>query len=187
MVQRVATELPALADFGLGRDADDVVGDPGLVLLCGHRRKDLLAAIVSSYNQRSRGHVVVLESPLSYLYRDAVATIAHREVGFDVPSFRQGIRQAIRVGVDVLIVGDVADEETAESVLVAAEAGTPIIASVGAPVASDAAWWMSRLFVGERRQDAERRLNTLMRSIICVGADGKAEQLDATRQWRAAV
>ncbi len=186
VVQRVSTDIPSLADLGLGRDAEAVIGEPGLVLLCGHRRTDLLAALVSSFNQRRRGHIVVLESPLSHLYRDAVATIAHREVGDDVPSFTQGIRQAVRVGVDLLVIGNVPDEETAEATLTAAEAGVPVVASVAAPLAADAPWWLSRLFIGERRQDASRRLVSLMRSTICA-SEVSTEQVDATREWRAAV
>jgi len=188
VVQRVSTELPALSDLGLGQEAEKVVGVPGLVLLCGRRRKELQASLVSSFNQRRRGHVVVLESPLSYLYKDAVATIAHREVGSDVPSFRQGIRQAIRIGVDLLVVGDVHDEETANAVLVAAEAGTPVLASVASRTADDAAWWVSRLFVGERRKDTERRLDSVLLSTLCVDAKGSAQQIDTnTDSWKEAV
>jgi twitching motility protein PilT len=187
VVQRVSTDIPVLTELGLGPDAEKVVGVPGLVLLCGRRRTELMAALVSSFNQRRRGHIVVLESPLSYLYKDAVATIAHREVGSDVPSFRQGIRQAVRIGVDLLVVGDVQEEETASAVLSAAEEGTPIVASVAARVASDAPWWMSRLSVGERRQDAERRINALLQSTLCVDGTDGAHQLDTNLDLKKAV
>jgi len=188
VVQRVSTELPELADLGLGREAERVIGHSGLVLLCGRKRRELLAALVSNFNQRRRGHVVVLESPLSYLYKDAVATIAHREVGSDVPSFRQGIRQAVRVGVDLLVVGDVQDQETVNAVLVAAEAGTPIVASVASRTADDAPWWMTRLFTGEQRTDTQRRIDALLLSTLCVDTQGSAQQIDANADnWKEAV
>ena len=185
VIQRVNTQSPVLYELGIESGLEQTLGSPGLMLLCGDRRHELMGALVSDYNARIRGHVVVVESPLNYLYRDAVATIAQREVGNDVPDFPTGINQAIRLGADLLVVSEVADEATADALLNSVERGLSAVACVPAPSVEDALWWVERLFVGERRQDMVRRLDRRVRSVVCVN-EGEThdyvERFEAKRQ-----
>jgi Tfp pilus assembly ATPase PilU len=157
------------------------------VLLAGDNRHQLLGALVSDYNARIRGHAVVIESPLNYLYRDAVATIAQREVGTDVPDYRTAIQQAIRIGADLLVIGEIEDADTADAVLTAAEWGIPVTACVCAPDAEQACWWIERLFIGERRTDIARRLTAQIQAIVAVRSDGPLQVVDRTQPVREAV
>lgn len=175
VVQRVNTNPPALYEIGVDAEVERHVGKAGLLLLCGEERHALLGALVSGYNARDRGHAVVLESPLNYLYRDAVATIAQREVGTDVPDFRTGIRQAMRVGADLLVIGEIEDADTAEAVLTACENGLAVISTVAAPMTSDAIWWVERLFFSEARVDIRRRLEHQTRALVAVHPDKRFE------------
>ena len=168
IVQRVNTNPPALYEIGVDATVETHVGKSGLFLLCGEERQALLGALISGYNARDRGHAVVLESPLNYLYRDAVATIAQREVGTDVPDFRTGIRQAKRVGADLLVIGEIDDADTADAVLTACENGMSVISTVAAPVTDDALWWVERLFTGENRVDVQRRLKRQVKAVVAV-------------------
>ncbi|NCG18049.1 MAG: hypothetical protein GWP91_03430 [Rhodobacterales bacterium] len=175
IVQRVNTQSPALYELGVDDKIETMVGKVGLLLLCGDNRHALLGALISGYNARIRGHTVVLEAPLNYLYRDAVATIAQREVGVDVPTYATGIRQAIRIGADLLCIGEIEDKETADAVLMASEWGIPIIATVSAPDVTQAEWWISRMFLGEQRSDTERRIKEQLNAIICCRNDQAPE------------
>lgn len=166
IVQRVNTQSPALYELGVDDKVETMVGKTGLLLLCGDNRHALLGALISSYNARIRGHAVVLEAPLNYLYRDAVATIAQREVGVDVPTYATGIRQAIRIGADLLCIGEIEEPETADAVLAAAEWGIPVIATVSAPDVTQAEWWISRMFRGEQRSDTEKRIKDQLNAIV---------------------
>lgn len=168
-VQRLHLVPPGIESLPVAPDVENQLGMPGLTLVAGAQRTALLHALVHSYNRRIRGHLVLLESPIAYMHRDDRACIAHREVGQDVTSYASGLRQAVRVGADQIIVGDIADAETADAVLTAAEQGMAVLAGVSAPGHAQARWWMARLFDGTRRTDVETRLAQTLRSIVVCG------------------
>jgi twitching motility protein PilT len=186
VVQRVNTQSPALYELGIETGIERSLGEPGLMMLCGDRRHELLGALVSDYNARIRGHAVIIESPLNYLYRDAVATIAQREVGTDVPDYPTAIRQATRIGVDLLVIGEVEDTATADALLTAVEHGVSAVACVAAPVAEEAPWWLERMFAGESRSDTSLRLERRVRSIVCVSTNQPVQIINGVPQMRAA-
>lgn len=175
VVRRVSTQVPTLEQVGLGPAVEEHVGRPGLLLIAGPDRTQMLHALVQGYNARERGNVVIVESPLTCLHRDAMAAISHREVATDVPDFPTAIHQALRVGTDLLAIGEVVDAATAEAVLTAAEKRTPVLAAVAAPSAAEAPWWLARLFVGQQRDDVDRRLDRLLIGTVVAHGPGRAE------------
>lgn len=175
VVRRVTTDVPPLASLGLDGSIDAFVGQPGLVLVSGTQRIDVLHALVDSYNARERSNVVILETPLTYLHRDAMAAISHREVGTDLPDFASGINQAIRLDADLLALGDIETPAAADRLLCAAERRMPVIATVAAPNADQARWWFARLFFGQQRDDVERRLDNQLIATISVSDPAKPE------------
>lgn len=161
IVRRIATQVPSAADLGLSGDITKRVGEQGLMLIVGSQRQAVVAALVNDYNASQRSFVVLIESPLNFLHRDAMASIAHREVGVDVQSFEAAIRQAARLQADLLVVGDVPDRGAAIALFDAMERGIPVVAAV--PVTADNALaYLVRLFPGEERADAEARLERMI-------------------------
>jgi twitching motility protein PilT len=79
--------------------------------------------MVNHVNQTRRVHVVTIEDPIEFLHRDALATISQREVGLDTPGFASALRSALRQDPDVILVGEIRDEETMDIALKAAETG----------------------------------------------------------------
>lgn len=187
VVRRFQTRVPTLLDLGVDLQLERFVGARGLVLVVGDRRTELLAAMVAAYNARCRGHVVCLEAPLTYLHRDAAALISAREVGSDVPSYAAGIDQAMRVGVDLLVVGDATGADCVERLLQAAEDGVPVIGAVGAPTAELAGRWMSRAFFGEHRETVEERLDLVLRAVASLSREHAPELITREPRLRAAV
>jgi len=168
VVRRVNTRVPPIESLGLNGEIDRHVGVPGLTVVAGTLRNEVLHALIHGYNGRARAAVWILETPLTFLHRDGMAAISHREVGTDLPDYGTGVSQAMRLGADLIAVGDVPDAVTAEKVLEAAERQMPIIASVGAPDAAQASWWLARMFYGQHRDDVERRIDAVLRSVIAV-------------------
>ncbi len=181
VVRRVNTRVPSMEDLGLDPAIEAYVGQPGLLLVAGTQRIGALHSLVNGYNARERSNVIILETPLTYLHRDAMSAISHREVGTDVPSFATGISQAIRLGADLLAVGDVEDADTAHQILCATEREMPIIAAVAAPCASEAPWWFTRLFYGQHREDVAYRLEQQLLATISVSG-GSSEVLLANEE-----
>ncbi|MFK7927639.1 MAG: ATPase, T2SS/T4P/T4SS family [Myxococcota bacterium] len=171
-IRQIATTVPQLDSLGVSQDVMDLLCAPGVGLVCGQARQALLNSIVDAFNRSRGGLVVVLQDPLTHLHRDNLATIAQRGVGTDVDSLEAGIRQAIRQRADVIAVGGIPNEATAEAILCAAEEGIAVLASIAAPDVNEAAAWMLRLFQTEHLSDAKTRLKRLVRGVACARGDG---------------
>lgn len=163
IIRRMELDTPSLASLTLDPQLD--VG-PGLTLVAGPHRVAGLHAIVCGWNQHKSGNIVVLESPLQFLHRDSRAFVSQREVGIEVPDFPSGIRDAVRMGADLLAVGDLPDRATADACLEAAERGMPVVLSVAAARVEDGPWWLARMWDGRQRDDAERRIENVLRQVL---------------------
>src|SRR5438309_10371361 len=68
-------------------------------------------------------HIVIIEDPIEYLFIDKISAISQREVGTDTPNFKEALRNSMRQDPDVIMVGEMRDVETMQTVLTAAETG----------------------------------------------------------------
>jgi twitching motility protein PilT len=168
VVRPVATQVPTLDSLGSQVDPDEFFLEPGLVLVSGMRRDAFRAALVGQYNRTHCGHVAIVESRLRYLHQDQRAIVTQREVGADLADLPTGIRDAPRMGVDLLVTDDLDTPGAVRAALDIAEGDIPVIASVGAPSPEDAVWWVTRLFTGEEREVVEERLRRVLNSATAV-------------------
>ncbi len=81
-------------------------------------------------NEKRKCHIITLEDPIEYLYKNKLAVIGQREVGFDTKSFSKGLRAALRQDPDIILVGEMRDIETVETVLLAAETGHLVLSTL---------------------------------------------------------
>jgi twitching motility protein PilT len=167
VVQRSELTIPSPADLGFGPEVEALLRGQGLTLIVGGRRRaGLLASLVDRYNATTRGFAIVLEDPITYLHRDAMASIAQRGVGADVTSIAAGVAAAGRQNPDLLACGDVRDRATVEGLIDLAERGTMTFAAVPAPRAEDAVGWITRLYTRDERPDVEERVNRCLRAVL---------------------
>ena len=109
---------PVLLDFAKKRR--------GLVLVTGPTgagKSTTLAALVEYINKTRACHIVTIEDPIEYRYKQEKATIHQRELGRDVPSFHEALRSALREDPDVILIGEMRDYETISLAMTAAETG----------------------------------------------------------------
>ena len=92
--------------------------------------------------------------------------MVQREVGLDVPSTAAGLRAVARQDADVVMVGEIAESEAAELMLVAVESGRLVLAGVTAPSAPAAIGRLLRLWPGDQRPAARRRLTAALRGVV---------------------
>ena len=105
----------------------------GLVLVTGATgsgKSSTIAALIDVINRHYVKHVVTLEDPVEFVHTGLRALIQQRAVGDDVPTFAQGVRDALRSDVDVLLVGELRDLETTRAALTAAETGMLVYATM---------------------------------------------------------
>src|SRR3989337_3861643 len=79
--------------------------------------------MVDLINASKTKHILTIEDPIEYTHRDKRSIVNQREIGSDTESFSKALRQALRQDPDVILVGEMRDFETIQTVLVAAETG----------------------------------------------------------------
>jgi twitching motility protein PilT len=107
----------------------------GLVLVSGPTgsgKTTTIAGIIEAINVSRPAKVVTIEDPVEFLFRANQAEIIQREVGRDVPSYAEGLRQALRQNPDVIVVGEIRDADSVLAALQAAETGHLVIGSLHA-------------------------------------------------------
>jgi twitching motility protein PilT len=105
----------------------------GLILLTGTTgsgKSTTLAAIIDHINSSKPRHIVTIEDPIEYLHRDRNSIINQREVGMDTASFSRAMRRVLRQDPDVILIGEMRDEETVRTALSAAETGHLVLSTV---------------------------------------------------------
>ena len=105
----------------------------GLILLTGTTgsgKSTTLAAIINHINENKARHIVTIEDPIEYLHRDRRSIINQREVGMDTASFGRAMRRVLRQDPDVILIGEMRDEETVRTALSAAETGHLVLSTV---------------------------------------------------------
>jgi twitching motility protein PilT len=105
----------------------------GLVLMtgtAGSGKSTTLAAMLDWINKNEQRHIVTLEDPVEFLFEDQKSTFNQREVGVDTLSFTGALKHVVRQAPDVIMVGEMRDKETVESVLQAAETGHLVLSTL---------------------------------------------------------
>ncbi len=134
VLRLIPPEVPPFESLNL----PDVVlkladNERGLVLvtgITGSGKSTTLAAMVDYINQRKAYHIVTIEDPVEYTFRDKRSVINQREIGFDTKSFSKALRAALRQDPDVILVGEMRDLETIEIAMTAAETGHLVISTL---------------------------------------------------------
>ena len=128
---------PDLPEIGISKRIASLVVTltEGLVLVSGPTgsgKTTTIAGIIEAINVSRPAKVVTIEDPVEFLFRANQAEIIQREVGCDVPSYAEGLRQALRQNPDVIVVGEIRDADSVLAALQAAETGHLVIGSVHA-------------------------------------------------------
>jgi twitching motility protein PilT len=105
----------------------------GLILvtgITGSGKSTTLAAMIDFINRARACHIITVEDPIEFMHKDRRSVVNQREIGFDAESFAQALRAALRQDPDVILVGEMRDEETVETALHAAETGHLVMSTL---------------------------------------------------------
>jgi len=152
----------------------------GLVLVTGPTgsgKTTTLAAMVDHINHTRSCHVVTIEDPVEYLHTDDLADIDQREVGFDTDTFGSAMRVVLRQDPDVILVGEMRDQETVSAALTAAETGHLVFSTLHTINATETINRIVDFFPPHQQQQTRVSLAGSLKGIICQRliptADGK--------------
>jgi len=141
----------------------------GLVLVTGPTgsgKSTTLAAMILDIADHEPLHIVTIEDPIEFLFQDKTAAISQREVGTDTPTFKEALRNAMRQDPDVIMVGEMRDVETIQTVLTAAETGHLVFSTLHT---NNAAQTLDRIidaFPPEQHKQIRAQLSLVLRGII---------------------
>jgi twitching motility protein PilT len=96
----------------------------------GSGKSTSLAAMIDQINVLRNEHIMTIEDPIEFLHRDKKSIINQREVGMDTGSFKHALRRVLRQDPDVILIGEMRDEETVHTALSAAETGHLVFSTV---------------------------------------------------------
>lgn len=99
----------------------------------GAGKSTTIAGMIQEINTTRHANIQTIEDPIEYMYEESLSIINQREVGVDVQSFADGVRDALRFVPDVIVIGEIRDAATARAALRAGESGHLVIASMHAP------------------------------------------------------
>ncbi|MEA2170111.1 MAG: twitching motility protein PilT [Solirubrobacteraceae bacterium] len=105
----------------------------GIILLTGTTgsgKSTTLAAMIDHINRTMKKHIVTIEDPIEFLHPDRQSIVNQREVGQDTASFKRALRRVLRQDPDVILVGEMRDEETVQTALSAAETGHLVLSTL---------------------------------------------------------
>ncbi|MDX6586012.1 MAG: twitching motility protein PilT [Solirubrobacterales bacterium] len=127
-------QVRTIDDLGLPQVIKDLADEKrGIILLTGTTgsgKSTTLAAMIDQINSTQPQHIVTLEDPIEYLHRDKRSIINQREVGQDTESFARAMKRVLRQYPDVILIGEMRDEETVRTALSAAETGHLVFSTV---------------------------------------------------------
>ncbi len=152
----------------------------GLVLvtgITGSGKSTTLAAMIDYINQRQACHIVTVEDPVEYAFRDKRSIINQREIGFDTKSFSRALRAALRQDPDVILVGEMRDLETTEIAMVAAETGHLVLSTLHTVDATETINRIISIFPPHQQVQVRLQLAGILKGVISQRlvprADGK--------------
>lgn len=105
----------------------------GLILVTGvtgSGKSSTLAAMIELLNQTQDLHIITIEDPIEFVFKDKKSIISQREVGSDTNSFVDALRVALRQDPDVIMVGEMRDLETTKAAITAAETGHLVLSTM---------------------------------------------------------
>jgi twitching motility protein PilT len=127
-------KIRSIDDLGLPEVVRSLAEEQrGIVLVTGTTgsgKSTTLAAMIDHINQTRARHIITLEDPIEYLHPDKRSIVNQREVGSDTKGFGRAMRRVLRQDPDVILVGEMRDEETVRTALSAAETGHLVLSTV---------------------------------------------------------
>jgi len=141
----------------------------GLILFAGvtgSGKSTSIASMLQYINERKRVHIVTIEDPIEYIFKDAKATINQREVGIDCLDFNEALRALVRENPDIVLIGEMRDHETFEAAIRAAETGHLVFGTIHASSAWQTFGRIYDLFPESERDQIRKLLGYNLQAII---------------------
>ena len=169
-IRILSNVIPALEQLGLPPAVRQFSSLPrGMVIVTGETgsgKSTTLAAILDEINHSRHEHIITLEDPIEYVYQPDGCQIDQREIGRDTKSYAAGLRAALRQDPDVILIGEMRDQETIQTALTAAETGHLVFATLHTMSAADAVDRIVDVFSEEKQRQVRMQLSMTLQAVL---------------------
>ena len=170
VVRFIDGEIPTLAALNLPPIIGNLVLERrGLILVVGATgsgKSTTLASMIDSRNETTTGHILTLEEPIEFLFRNKKSVVNQREIGTDAVSLAMALKNALRQAPDVILIGEIRDRETMSAALSYAQSGHLVLATMHASNSYQALNRILSFYPVEVRPTLLGDLATALRAII---------------------
>ena len=168
--RRITSNILPFEKLGLPPVMSEICMQPqGIVLLCGvtgSGKSTTIASMLDYVNERKKVHILTIEDPIEYIFEDKKAMINQREIGIDCLDFKIALRALVRENPDIVLVGEMRDQETFEAALHAAETGHLVFGTIHASSTTQTFSRIYGLFEQEEVEQVRRILGYQMRAFV---------------------
>ena len=149
--------------------ADLVMEKRGLLLVVGSTgsgKSTTIASMLDHRNALKTGHILTLEDPIEFLFRNKRSIVNQREIGNDAGDLRIALKNALRQAPDCIMIGEIRDKDTMSAALAYAQSGHLVIATLHANNSYQALTRIINFFPLETRQSLLNDLSSTLRGIV---------------------
>jgi twitching motility protein PilU len=136
VIRYIATEVPALGSLQVPLILADLIMEKrGLLLMVGATgagKSTTLASMIDYRNERVAGHILTIEDPVEFIFRNKKSVVNQREVGSDTQSLQIALKNALRQAPDVILIGEIRDRDTMSAAIAYAQSGHLCLATMHA-------------------------------------------------------
>jgi twitching motility protein PilT len=170
-IRRVKAEIPSYADLHLPPVYEQIISrtNEGLVLVVGTTgsgKSSTLAAMIEHINNTESCNIITVEDPVEYRFHNKKCIISQREIGIDVPDFPSALRHVVRQDPDVILIGELRDQETVLAAIQAAETGHLVFATLHTADTMQAFARMLEFFPRDQHAFIRSSLSNTVRAIM---------------------
>jgi len=173
-------EVPGLETLDLPPVLEQISVTPrGLVLVTGvtgSGKSTTLAAMIRHLNERRAVNIVTVEDPIEFLHRDVRSIVSQREVGADTHSFHDALRHVLRQDPDVIMLGEIRDRPSMETVLKAADTGHLVLSTLHTADAAQTIGRIISFFPPHQHQEIRGMLANALRAVVSLRLIPRADR-----------
>ncbi len=166
----IPSKIPTIKELNLPETLYEFTkASQGFVLITGpssHGKSTTLASLINEINQTKAVHIITIEDPIEYVFKDDRSIVDQREVNRDTISFSAALRSTFRQDPDVIMVGEMRDSETIATAITAAETGHLVFATLHTNSASQTIHRIVDTFPPEQQQQVRAQLSGSLLGVV---------------------
>jgi len=170
VLRRIPSQFLTFEQIGMPEAIKRLITRPrGLILVTGPTgsgKTTSLASMINFLNDNYDRHIITLEDPIEYYHTHKKCTVNQREIGVDVPDFKEGIRRALRMDPDIILVGEMRDLATIHAAIEAAETGHVVFGTLHTSSASSTVNRIIDVFPKDQQDQVRTQLSTALIGVL---------------------